>query len=109
MPTVVILDGELLRRQHLVKLITRIDPHIHVETFVNPEAAIAWLRWHPTDLVISDSQFSNVPATNIIAGIRQLPDCRDLPVVMLTPCDDLDCRRDVLNAGATDLLATPLD
>lgn len=109
MPTVVILDGELLRRQHLVKLITRIDPHLHVETFVNPEAALTWLRWHPTDLVISDSQFSHVQAASIIAGIRQLPDCQDLPIVMLTPCDDVDCRRDVLNAGATDLLATPLD
>ena len=109
MPTVLILDGELSRRQHLVRLITNIDPQLHVETFVKAEAALTWLRWHPADLVVSDSQFTEIRATSIIHGIRQLPDCSDLPVVMLTPCEDLDCRRDVLNAGATDLLTTPLD
>ena len=109
MPTVLILDGELSRRQHLTELVTRIDAQIRVETFVKAEAALAWLRWHTADLVVSDSQFSDIRATSIIHGIRQLPDCHDLPVVMLTPCDDLDCRRDVLNAGATDLLSTPLD
>jgi len=54
MPTVLILDGELSRRQHLVKLITNIDPQIHIETFVKAEAALAWLHWHPADLVVSD-------------------------------------------------------
>ncbi|VAW76476.1 Response regulator [hydrothermal vent metagenome] len=109
MPTVLILDGELSRRQHLVELITRIDAQIRVETFVKAEAALAWLRWHTADLVVSDSQFTDIRATSIIHSIRQLPDCHDLPVVMLTPCNDLECRREVLQAGATDLLTTPLD
>ena len=60
MPTVLILDGELSRRQHLVKLITNIDPQIHIETFVKAEAALAWLHWHPADLVVSDSQFADI-------------------------------------------------
>jgi len=109
MPTVLILDGELSRRQHLVELINRIDPQLRVETFAKAEAALTWLRWHTADLVVSDSQFTDIRATSIIHGIRQLPDCHDLPVVMLTPCNDLNCRREVLNAGATDLITTPLD
>ena len=76
MPTVLILDGELSRRQHLAMLITNIDPQLHVETFVRADAALAWLRWHPADLVISDSQFTDIRATSIIHSIRQLPDCR---------------------------------
>ncbi len=109
MPTVLILDGELSRRQHLVELITCIDSQIRVETFVKAEAALLWLRWNTADLVVSDSQFIDIRATSIVHSIRQLPDCNDLPIVMLTPCDDMECRREVLNAGATDLLTTPLD
>ncbi len=109
MPTVVILDGEPARRQQLVGLVAQIDPRIRIESFVAPAAATTWMQWHPTDLVISDHRFHDADSTGIIAGIREVPGYEDLPIVMLTPVDDLECRRQVLSAGATDLLTTPLD
>jgi len=109
MPTVLILDREASRRQRLVDLIHRIDPHIHVEAFLKPDPALSWLYWHTADLVVSDSLFPGMDATLLIQRIRKLPGGSELPLLMLTPWGDHDRRRQVLDAGATDLLATPLD
>jgi two-component system, response regulator RpfG len=109
MPTVLLLDRDSARRRRLVDLIQRIDPAIQIEAFFKPEPAFAWLYWHPADLVISDSLFPGMNAAELVLRFRQQPGGSDLPLLMLTPCADHTCRREVLDAGATDLLATPVD
>jgi two-component system response regulator RpfG len=48
-------------------------------------------------------------AAALIRRIRAVPSGSDLPLLMMAPWDNKECRRQVLDAGATDLLATPVD
>jgi two-component system response regulator RpfG len=109
MPTVLILDQDCARRQHLVELTRQIDSRILVVAIPKPEDALSWLQWHATDLVLADSLFPDIDPATLIREIRQLPVGGDLPLLMTAPWDDHDRRRQVLDAGATDLLATPID
>jgi len=109
MPTIVILDRESSRQKYLLKLIRRIDSQLQIEAFIKPESALSWLHWHSADLLVSDSSFPDIGAVELIRRIRQLPDGNDLPVLMMAPWNDRHRRRQVLDAGASDLLATPVD
>jgi two-component system response regulator RpfG len=109
MPTVLILDRDSSRRKHLVELTRRIDASIHIEAFIKPEPALSWLYWHNADLIVSDSLFPDINIIELIRRIRGLPDGAELPLLMMAPWNDHERRRQVLDVGATDLLATPLD
>jgi two-component system response regulator RpfG len=109
MPTILIMDRDVSRSEHLVDLSRRISTDLHIEVFYQPEAAISWLHWHNADLVIADSQFPHLCADLLIQRLRQLPRGDHLPVLMLAPWGERELRRQVLDAGATDLLATPVD
>lgn len=109
MPTIIILDRESFRQKHLLKLIQRIDPQLNIEAFLKPESALSWLHWHSADLLVCDSLFPHIGAAELIRRIRQLPDGNDLPVLMMAPWSDRDHRRRILDAGASDLLTTPVD
>lgn len=109
MPTLLILDRDASRRDRLVDLGRRIDPAIHIEAFPKPEPALSWLYWHSADLVIADSRLPAIDPINLIQRLRQLPKGGNIPLIMMTPGDDNETRRRVLDAGATDLLATPVD
>jgi two-component system response regulator RpfG len=109
MPTILLLDRDSARREHLVELIHRIDPHINIEVFIKPEPALSWLYWHSADLAIANSRFTDISATSLIERARALPGGNELPLLMMAPWNDQERRRQVLDAGATDLLATPVD
>ncbi len=109
MPTILILDRDVSRRERLVDLGRRIDPAIRIEAFLKPEPALSWLYWHTADLVIADSQLPAIHPIDLIQQLRGLPKGDNLPLLMMTPCGDNEVRRQVLDAGATDLLATPVD
>jgi two-component system, response regulator RpfG len=109
MPTVLLLDRDSRRRRRLIDLIQAIDAGIQIEAFIKPEPALSWLYWHPADLVISDSLLPDMEAAELVLRVRRQPGGGDLPLLMLTPWDDQAGRRRVLDAGATDLLATPVD
>ncbi|NHZ69652.1 MAG: HD domain-containing protein [Thermotogales bacterium] len=109
MPTILLLDQDLSRREQLVKLIRRIDPHIKIEVFIKPEPALSWLYWHSADLMIANSKFADISVTSLIQKVRALPGGSELPLLTMVPWSDQKRRRQVLDAGATDLLATPVD
>ncbi len=109
MPTILLLDRDSSRREHLVELVRRVDPHINIEVFIKPAPALSWLRWHNADLVIANSRFTDISVTSLIRKVRALPGGSDLPLLMMAPCDDQERRHQVLEAGATDLLTTPFD
>ncbi|GMQ84184.1 MAG: two-component system response regulator [Gammaproteobacteria bacterium] len=109
MPTILLLDRDSSRRERLVELVRRFDPRTNIEVFVKPEPALSWLYWHNADLAIANSRFTDISVTNLIQRVRALPGGNELPLLMMAPWNDQERRRQVLDAGATDLLATPLD
>ena len=109
MPTILIMDRDVSRSERLVELSRRLRPDIHIEAFYKPEAAISWLHWHNADLVITESRFPGMEAGKLIRRLRQLPNGEHLPLLMLAPWEERELRRQALDAGATDLLTTPVD
>jgi two-component system response regulator RpfG len=109
MPTILILDRDGSRRERLVQLGRRIDQNIRIEAFLEPEPALSWLQWHTADLVICDHALAGMDPCHLIQHLRQLPNGNELPVLVMTPWENRDLRRCALDAGATDLLVTPID
>ncbi|VAW79643.1 Response regulator [hydrothermal vent metagenome] len=109
MPTILILDRDGFRRKRLIQLGRRIGRAIHTKAFLEPASALSWLQRHTADLVICDHTFPDMDAHRLIQQLHQLPHGEELPVLMMTPWDDRELRRYALDAGATDLLVSPID
>ncbi len=109
MSTIVIMDRNVARARRLAGLARGLQSDIQLEIFYCPEAAIAWLHWHPSDLIIADARCPGHCAERLIQRLRRTAGGEHLPLLMLTPWGEHALRRRVLDAGATDLLADPVD
>lgn len=109
MPTVLILDCNLARCEQLRRVLLQCNPSLEIHSFISSRPLLAWLSRQSADLVIADSQSPCMPATDFIHQIRLLPKGRQLQLLMLAPWNMPEGRGKLLEAGATDLLATPID
>jgi two-component system response regulator RpfG len=109
MPSVLILDQDAQRASYLTDLIHSIDQHLTIEVFQKAEAGLAWLHWHSADMIIADTRLHDIDDHVLIQRVRGLPTGSELPLLMLTGQDDHPGRQRVLEAGATDFLAKPVD
>jgi PAS domain S-box-containing protein len=81
----------------------------HVEAFANPALALAAAHDNPPDLVVSDYNMPEMDGAAFVAALRELPECGDIPIVIVTIYEDKDFRYKALQAGATDFLLSPID
>jgi two-component system response regulator RpfG len=109
MATILIMDRDASRTKRLVTLIQRMDPALHIEAFPGTGPALSWLCWHTADLAIADSRFPEIGVAELVDHVRRLPGGRHMPLLVMTPWDDRTLRHQVLDAGATDFLGTPID
>lgn len=63
----------------------------------------------PPDLVLLDVMMPGLTGTDLLERIRSTPQTCPVPVVILTASNDSQTRIRVLEAGATDFLAKPVD
>jgi len=82
MPTILIMDRDVARRERLVSLSRRIDPGIHIEAFLKPEPAFSWLSWHSADLVISDRTMPRMTGFELAERIKTIRP--DIPIILCT-------------------------
>jgi PAS domain S-box-containing protein len=80
-----------------------------VEAFANPTLALAAALENPPDLVVSDYNMPEMDGAAFVAALRELPECGDIPIVIVTIYEDKDFRYKALQAGATDFLLSPID
>ncbi len=109
MPTVLILDKDVPRVQHLSGIIHQIDQNILVESFSEPVPSSSWPGWQTVDLVISFYQFPNMSGVELIDLVNRVPNVAHIPVLMMFSGDDSKRRHQLLNAGVTDLISLPVD
>jgi two-component system response regulator RpfG len=109
MPSVLIVDDQLVSRMILDQLVRTIDEDIEVACFADPVEALAWARQHPVDLVLADYKMPRMDGIQLTGELRKLPGGMDVPIVMVTCMDDKPVRYQALEAGATDFLAKPID
>jgi PAS domain S-box-containing protein len=80
-----------------------------VETFPSPLAALAAARENAPDLIVSDYSMPDLDGAAFVAAVRELPECSEIPIVIVTIYEDRDFRYKALRAGATDFLLSPID
>jgi diguanylate cyclase (GGDEF)-like protein/PAS domain S-box-containing protein len=109
MARVVILDDRVTNRNIFAKLAASIEPGVSVQTFGNPVEALAWMATNTPDLVVTDYKMPDLDGAEFTRRFRQLKDCQDVPVVVLTVYEERSFRLNALEAGATDFLQSPVD
>lgn len=109
MPLIVIVDDRVSNRNIFAKLAASIEADITVRTFGEPLSALEWLKDNTPDLVITDYKMPNLDGAEFIARFRQLPECEEIPVIVITVYEERSFRLRALEAGATDFLHSPVD
>ncbi len=109
MSTVLIIDDQSISRMILEELVRSIESGIMVESFQDPVQALEWAKNHSPDLILSDYKMPSMDGVEFTQWIRQIPNCADMPIVIITCVDDKAVRYRALEAGATDFLTKPVD
>jgi diguanylate cyclase (GGDEF)-like protein/PAS domain S-box-containing protein len=109
MSLIVIVDDRVTNRNIFAKLAASIEEDVTVQTFGDPEEALAWLEAQSPDLVITDYKMPQMDGAEFIRRFRELPSSVDVPVVVITVYEERSFRLRALEAGATDFLHSPVD
>jgi len=104
-----VVDDQSTGRKILAEIIHSTESGLKVITCSDPREALAHVRQHPPDLVLTDYRMPEMNGVEFIRRVRATPGCADVPIVMITVVGDRSVRYDALNAGATDFLMRPLD
>src|SRR5262245_22142272 len=80
-----------------------------VLTVKSGEAALTALRHLPVDLVVLDVQLPGVSGFEVCARLKEAPDTRLVPVVLVTGMGERQHKIKGLRAGADDFIAKPFD
>jgi putative two-component system response regulator len=103
-----IVEDEPISRAVLAG-ITSSMPGLSVEAFADPAAAIEACRHRAFDLMIVDQQMPGMTGTEVIRALRELPDYRHVPIIMVTADNNRAVKLEAIHAGATEFLAKPTD
>jgi putative two-component system response regulator len=77
--------------------------------FSDPLKAAEAAKTLDADLALVDFEMPGMDGVELIKALRAMPKHADLPIVMVTTCDQQAVRYAALDAGATDFLTKPID
>jgi CheY-like chemotaxis protein len=109
MSSVVIVDDQGVNRKVLTSLASTLEPDVQVKAFGDPWQALSYISEHTPDLLITDYQMPAMNGAELIRRFRRVPDCRDVPAMVVTAYEDMAYRATALDAGANDFILSPLD
>ncbi len=109
MPTVIIIDDQLISRMILEELVSTIDEDLESHSFEDPVKALEWAKNHPVDLILADYKMPTLDGVQLTQWVRKIPTCADVPIIIVTCYDEQDLKYRALEAGATDFLTKPVD
>ena len=105
---VVIIDDEEEVTRALRSALTTIG-YSNVEGFNDPNDALNVIfSPDPPDVLVMDVQMPNINGLELLKRVRSEYDISDMPVVILTACEDQRLRDIALQAGANDFLNKPI-
>jgi len=96
-------DNEDMRR-YVKELL---EPHYRVDVATDGQAALEHALASPPDLVLSDVMMPRMDGFGLLAALRQAPQTRDLPVILLSARAGEEDSVEGLDAGADDYLVKP--
>lgn len=101
---VLIADDNSDLRTFLASLLA---PHYEVEAVADGREALAAIRARKPDLVLSDVMMPNLDGLGLVSALREDPETRTLPVILLSARAGQEASLEGLSAGADDYLAKP--
>ena len=107
-PKLVCVDDEPLILEILRRMVRMRGLDWDVETFADSTLAWDYLRGGDVDVVVTDVTMPGLSGPELVRLLRDNEATRDTPVVVLTGMDEASLKRQVLDLGATDLLAKPI-
>ncbi len=105
--TVLVVDDSRLNRRVLSDLLREAGHHV-----VATESAVDALRLlgeRRFDLLLLDLVLPEMDGLVLLARVKQSPDTRDLPVIMITGTEDMQSAAQCIQQGAEDYLLKPFD
>jgi CheY-like chemotaxis protein len=93
----------------LVQRILGKRPDIALIPCMQGGLALDLARLHRPDLVLLDLHLPDIPGEEVMKELRQTPDCRNIPVVVLSADATREQRDRLLAAGAHAYITKPLD
>jgi two-component system response regulator RpfG len=106
---VLIIDDQSTGRVILEKVIQQVAENIIVTSFAAPKDALIWLDSNEPDLIVTDYRMPEMNGVELIKTIRLKPQCRYVPIMMITVVSEKEVRYEALDAGATAFLTRPID
>jgi DNA-binding response OmpR family regulator len=101
---VLVVDDNSDLRTFLVRLLA---PHYAVQAVANGREALAAIDAQKPDLVLSDVMMPELDGLGLVRALRQKPETRTLPVILLSARAGQEASLEGLAAGADDYLAKP--
>jgi len=80
-----------------------------IDTVQDSREALATLLRKGPDLLLLDLMMPHVSGLDILETIREIPDLRRLPVIVITAAEEREMKTKSLELGATDFLSKPVD
>ncbi|WP_316861135.1 EAL domain-containing protein [uncultured Cohaesibacter sp.] len=109
MALILIVDDQNTNRQIYAQIARRIEAETEVVTCPGPIEALEWLKGNNPDLILTDFSMPGMHGDDFIAQIRSDKRLTDVPIIVVTVFEDRRLRLRALDAGATDLLISPVD
>lgn len=99
-----VVDDNSDLRNFLVHLLA---PHYDVQAVADGRQALAAVQERKPDLVLSDVMMPNLDGLGLLRALRENPETRTLPVILLSARAGQEASLEGLSAGADDYLAKP--
>ena len=109
MTLILIVDDQNTNRQIYAQIARRVEEETEVVTCSGPFEALEWLADNNPDLILTDFNMPGMQGDDFIGQIRAIDRLVDVPIIVVTVFEDRNLRLRALDAGATDLLLSPVD
>ncbi|MDH3349122.1 MAG: response regulator [Desulfobulbaceae bacterium] len=106
---ILFVDDEQSVLQGMKRLIRKRKPEWNTYFAQGVDSALEEMASRSFDTVVSDIKMPGRNGFELLEVIRNSPNYKDIPVVMVTGLGDRDLKRKSLEMGATDLLNKPVD
>ena len=106
---VVIVDDRATARSLLEGLARSLEAGVTVESFADPQEALAQMQHATPDLIITDYRMPGMDGIEFTRRIRATRRLADVPIIIVTVVEDRQIRYQALENGATDFLTRPID
>ena len=105
---ILVIDDEAVNIKVIQKYLQQAG-YSQIRGITDPTFALAGIAIEQPDVILLDVMMPRVSGIELLASIRSDPTTAHLPVIILTASCDRETKLAVLERGATDFLAKPVD